>query len=121
MWIDAVPELLLNLTSSTETNIAKNSVGSSIKLELKEALVDVGTTESAKMSGKVKHISTGPNENNDDGSFSKKDIVREEHSSSCSTPKTFKKRAILGSVIGKKDWTPVAARSHGIATNLLKR
>ena len=114
--------MLLNITLSTKTNIAKNSVDSSISMELEEALVDVGTTKSAKTSGKVKDVSTGLNEDNDDGSFSKKDIVREGvHNSSCSTRKTSKKRAILGSVTRKKDVTPVAARLHGIVTNLLKR
>ena len=85
---DAVPELMLNLTSSTETNIAN---------------FNIGTIESAETSGKVKDVSTGLNEDNDDGSFSKTDIVREGvHGNSCSTPKTSKKRAILESVTRKK-------------------
>ena len=119
---DAVSELLLNLTSSTQTNINKNSTESLIRVELKEALLDVGTTESPKTSGEGKDSSADLNEDNDDGSLSEKDIVREGiHNSSCSTPKTSKQRAILGSVTRKKDLTPVAARLHGIATNLLKR
>ena len=38
---DAVPELLLNLTSSTKINIVKNSVDSSISMKLEETLVNV--------------------------------------------------------------------------------
>ena len=72
-------------------------------MELEEALVDVGTTESAKTSDKGKDFSTDLNEDNDDGSFSKKDIVQKGvHNSSCSTPKILKNERFLDQLPGRK-------------------